>query len=50
VRFNVDNAEILNCTPYIVKKLTVEFEECGNGWFRKGDQDGTTSTANPSNP
>jgi len=33
VLFNVGDAEILNCTPFTIKKLTVEFEECGNAWY-----------------
>lgn len=32
--FNPDDAEVINCAPYRVKRLDVSFEEMGNRWFR----------------
>jgi len=34
VLFDINDAEILNCTPYTVRKLEIEFESNGNVWFR----------------
>ena len=31
--FNVDDAEIVNCTPYKVSAIDVEYKEFGNPWF-----------------
>lgn len=32
--FNPDDADVLNCAPYQVKRLDVSFEEMGNRWYR----------------
>lgn len=32
VLFDIADAEILNCSPFTVKALTVTFEQCGNTW------------------
>lgn len=34
VVFNPDDADVINCAPYRVKRLDVSFEEMGNRWFR----------------
>ena len=31
--FNVDDAEIINCAPYRVSAIDVEYKEIGNSWF-----------------
>jgi RES domain len=33
VVFDVADAAILTCAPYTIKKVAVEFEQCGNPWF-----------------
>lgn len=35
VIFDVSDAEILNCAPYSIKSIKLDFEECGNTWFAK---------------
>lgn len=34
VVFNPDDADVINCAPYRVKRLDVSFEEMGDRWFR----------------
>ena len=40
--FNLEDAEILNCAPYRVESVEVNFEELGNPWFANAEssQDG----------
>jgi len=40
--FNLEDAEILNCAPYRVESVEVNFEELGNPWFAnpESSQDG----------
>ena len=33
--FNVDDAEIINCAPYRVSTIDVEYKEFGNSWYSK---------------
>jgi hypothetical protein len=30
---NLNDAEILNCSPFTVEKIKVEAKQCGNTWF-----------------
>ena len=33
--FELDDAAILNCAPYRVESINVNYEEFGNPWFAK---------------
>ncbi len=33
--FNVEDADAINCAPYVVKGIDVKYEEIGNRWFSK---------------
>jgi hypothetical protein len=33
VLFDINDAHILNCAPYTVRKLEIEFDQIGNTWF-----------------
>ena len=33
--FNVEDADILNCAPYQVESIEVNFREIGNRWFAR---------------
>jgi len=45
VLFNVNDADILNCTPYTIRSLAVQFEPCGNTWFAQGETKDTAPSA-----
>lgn len=40
VLFDLRDAEILNCTPFTVRKILIDYDECGNTWFRAKAEDG----------
>jgi RES domain-containing protein len=35
--FDVDDAELINCAPYDVRRIVIEAEESGNRWFATGN-------------
>jgi len=36
VLFDIDDAEIINCAPYEINAIKVDFQEIGNRWFKVG--------------
>lgn len=34
VLFKAEDAEILSCSPFSIKKITINFDQCGNGWVK----------------
>jgi hypothetical protein len=43
--FDVNDATILNCTPYTIKGVAVQFEECGNPWIAQERSKTSTSAS-----
>ncbi|MGH6889848.1 MAG: RES family NAD+ phosphorylase [Rhizomicrobium sp.] len=44
VLFDLNDANILNCCPYTIRSVAVEFEQCGNTWFAQDNAKDTAST------
>ena len=34
--FDIEDAEVINCTPYCVSNMIVEYREAGNTWYKTG--------------
>jgi hypothetical protein len=38
--FDLDSAEVVNCAPYAIKQIKIEFEEDGDRWFKRDEAKG----------
>jgi len=50
VVFNPDDADVINCAPYLVSGFDVSFNEIGNRWFRVKKRRGSAATRRKRRP